>query len=77
MSDRLIDLFAEELEVEVDELNDESSPENVESWDSLAAMRLVCAIEEEFDVRLGTGDIMKMNTIGRAREALKKMGVEI
>ena len=49
----------------------------MESWDSLAAMRLVCAIEEEFDVRLGTGDIMKMNTIGRAREALNKMGVKI
>lgn len=77
MSDRLTELFADELSVEVAELNDDSSPDSVESWDSLAAMRLVAAIETTFSVRLSTKEIMKMRSIGLAREVLKGKNVEI
>lgn len=77
MSDKLIALFAEELEVEPSELDDGSSPDTVESWDSLAAMRLVAAIESEFDIRLSTKEIMKMRTIGIAREVLKSKNVDV
>jgi len=75
--DLLIELFADELDVEETELSDESSPENIEEWDSLAAVRLVAAIETEFDVRLSTGDIMKMRSIGVARKVLQKKGIEV
>jgi acyl carrier protein len=77
VSDRLIDLFAEEFDVGTDLLNDESSPETVEQWDSLAAVRLVAAIEAEFTVRLSTAEIMKMRSIGLARAVLKSKGAEI
>lgn len=77
MSDALIALFAEILEVDPADLNEESAPENVPAWDSLAAMHLVAAIEERFEVRLSTKDIMKMNTIARARAALSEKGVDV
>lgn len=77
MPDRLIDVFSDELELEPDELSDDSSTESVDEWDSLAAMRLISAIEEEFSVRLSTSDIMKMNSIGRARAVLREKGVEV
>lgn len=75
--DLLIQLFAEELDVETSDLSDDSSPENVDNWDSLAAVRLVAAIEAEFDVRLSTTDMMKMRTVGIARKVLKKKGVDV
>jgi acyl carrier protein len=75
MSDALIQLFAEVLHVDPSKLNDESSPENVKQWDSLAAMELVAAIEEKFNVQLSTKEIMKMSTIGRARKALQGKSV--
>ena len=59
------------------ELNEESSPDNLKKWDSLAAMDLVAAIEEKFSVQLSTKEIMKMNTIGRARKTLQGKGVAI
>ena len=68
-------VFAEELGVDPGTLSEESSPETVEQWDSLAAMRLVAAIEEEFGTRLSTGEIMKMRTIGIARAVLADKGV--
>jgi acyl carrier protein len=76
MTDRLINLFAEELEVPASTLSDDSSPDNVEQWDSLAAMNLAAAIEDFFQVSLSTAEIMRMNTIGRARSVLRDKGIE-
>ena len=77
MNDSLAELFAEVLGVDVAKLNDDSSPENVKEWDSLAAMNLVSAIEERFNVQLSTKDILKMSTIGRARENLRRKNVVV
>ncbi len=77
MSDPLLALFAEELDVPFASLDDESSPDTVESWDSLAAMRLVAAIEGEFDVRLSTKEIMKMRSIGIARAVLRDKNIDV
>ena len=77
MADKLIEIFADELMVDPSTLNGDSSPENTENWDSLANMRLVAAIEEGFNVRLSTGDMMKMRTIDIVRTVLKQKGVDI
>jgi acyl carrier protein len=75
MADRLFELFAEGLGVPSDQLSDDSSPDSVEQWDSLAAMTLVALIEDTFSVTLSTRDIMKMRTIGLARSVLTAKGV--
>ena len=77
MSDVLIQLFAEVLRVDPVVLHEDSSPDNVKQWDSLAAMDLVAAIEEKFRIRLSTKEIMKMSSIGRARGTLKGKGVAL
>ena len=77
MSDPLINLFAEVLEVEAASLSDDSSPDTVEQWDSLAAMHLIAAIEEKFECQLSTKEIMKMASIGLARAALKDKGIDV
>lgn len=76
MPDPLIAVFAEVLSKDADELDDSTSPDNTTEWDSLAAMQLVTSIEDTFDVRLKTSDIMKMRSIGIAREVLVSKGVE-
>ena len=77
MNDRLVQLFAEVLEINAAELNDDSSPDNVKQWDSLAAMKLVVAIEEKFNIKLSTKEIIKMSTIGRARKTLQSKKVAL
>lgn len=73
----MVALFADELEVDPTALDEDSSPDTVDTWDSLAAMRLVAAIESEFDVRLSTREIMKMRSIGIARAVLREMNVDV
>lgn len=75
MADRLIALFAEGLRVDASELNEDTSPQNTPQWDSLAAMALVTLIEDSFEVRLSTREIMKMNSVAAARSVLQSKGV--
>jgi len=77
MTDQLIELFSEGLDVPADELNDDSSPDNTESWDSLAAMTMVSLIEDTFEVQLSTREIMKMRTVGMARQVLRAKEVDV
>lgn len=76
MSDRLLEAFSQGLSLPVDDLSDETSPSNTSAWDSLAAMEMVTLIEDAFDVRLKTSEIMKMRSIGLARAVLRGKGVE-
>lgn len=77
MADELIEIFAQALEVDSDGLNDDSAPGNVPQWDSLAAMKLVVAIEDGFDVQLSTKEIMSMSSIGKARQTLQQKNIKI
>lgn len=77
MADKLTQLFADVLEVDASNLNEESCPDTVPEWDSLGAMNLVSEIESQFDVRFSTREIMKMSSIALARESLRAKGVEL
>jgi acyl carrier protein len=75
-ADPLVAVFSEGLDLPPSQLSDETSPENTSQWDSLAAITLVSLIEDEFDVRLSAREIMKMQTIGLARQVLQGKGVD-
>lgn len=77
MTDPLLQLFSDVLDVPVEKLNDNSSPDNTSQWDSLAAMHLVAAIESKYSIRLSTKEIMKMSSIGFARNVLKAKNVAL
>jgi acyl carrier protein len=77
LADQLLQVFSAGLGLPVESLSDGTSPENTPEWDSLAAMELVTLLEDTFGVRLKTGDIMKMRSIGIARTVLGDKGVEV
>jgi acyl carrier protein len=74
-ADRLRDVFSEVLGLPPDRVSDSTSPETTSEWDSLAAMNLVAALEETFGVELSTTEIMRMRSVGIAREVLRAKGV--
>lgn len=73
-ADRLTMLFASVLKLPVEEVHDATSPGNTGAWDSLAAMALVAEIEGVFGVHLTTREIMRMRSVGLARELLRGKG---
>jgi acyl carrier protein len=73
--DRVIRVFSETLCIPPEQLSDTTSPEETPQWDSVAAMKLALAIEDEFDLRLSTREIMAMRSIGIVKKVLRNKGV--
>ena len=77
MSDALVTLFAEILEIDAKDIHDDISPKNTSQWDSLTSMHLIAAIETTFNIHLSTKEITKMDSIGMVRQVLKEKNVTI
>jgi acyl carrier protein len=73
--DRLRGVFRSSLELGDDYDVDGLTYRGIESWDSLAHMSLVAAIEDEFDVMIDTDDVIDMSSFDKARQILAKQGV--
>ncbi len=76
-ADSLLALFAEVLNMPEGALNEETSPDNTPAWDSLRVMELVAALEDTYQVRLSTSEMMRMRTVGLAREILRGKGAKV
>jgi len=61
--------------VEPGDIDDSSSPESVEGWDSMGHLNLVTALEQDFNVSIDIGDVMEMVSVKKIREILSQYGV--
>ena len=55
---RIKNIISAVFEIPADSINDNSSPDSIESWDSLKHMNLVVALEEEFEIELTDDEIL-------------------
>lgn len=74
---RLRAAFAEVLCLPTQQITDEIAYDKTSSWDSVAHLALVAAIDTTFDITMDTDDVIDMSSYGRAREILRKYGVAI
>ncbi len=72
--DRLLRIISIIMEVPIEELNKESSPDNIEKWDSLKHMNLILALEEEFNIAFSDEEIVEMLSVEIIVEILKEKG---
>ena len=61
------DLFA----IPVDRVKAESSPENIEAWDSTQHLNFVLAIEEKFGLQLSPEEMEQMHSVGEAAKLVE------
>ena len=48
------------FEMPIDQIKDDSSPDNIGSWDSLKHINLALALEEEFDIEFTDEEIIEL-----------------
>ena len=48
------------FEIELNKINDNSSPDNIENWDSLRHMMLIDALEDEFDIQFSDDEMTEL-----------------
>ena len=68
---KLKEVISNVLGVSIEEINDDSSPDNIEKWDSLSHINLVMALESEFKVELSPEDAMDMLSVKLIRMILE------
>ncbi len=61
MDATLKELMAEIFEVEESEIDDDFNPESTNNWDSLNNLRLITAIETEFNISFTMDEIQSMS----------------
>ena len=62
--ERVRKLAADVLGEPLERISDDSSPDNIEAWDSLQHLNLILSVEEAFDLQLDPEDIEKATSIG-------------
>lgn len=72
VKDRVIDIVAEQLGVEKEKVNPETSFVNDLGADSLDTVELVMELEEEFDITIPDDAAEKIQTVGQAIEFIEK-----
>lgn len=70
-------VFAEIFEVEISELNEEFSLENVDNWDSITQLSLVSELEEAFDIMMDSDDILNFKSYLEGKNILKKYEITL
>ena len=75
MSKRLYNLVAKVMNAQSSAINDESSPESIESWTSFKGYVLLYERETEFKVKFTIDEAMDVKKIADIKRHLKNHGV--
>jgi acyl carrier protein len=60
------------LKVDIDEINMQTSMDNISNWDSLKQMNLIIALEREFDIELSDDEINELTSVEIILETLEE-----
>lgn len=72
---KLYDLIANVLEVDKERLSDDTTPNDIESWDSFNGLMLVSELEEKFQVSFSIEETYEVRCIKDIRNALIDHGI--
>lgn len=71
----LRELVARVLGIDGEEINDDSSPENISSWDSFNGLMLVLELETNFKVKFSVDDVMDVKNFKDIKGVLKRYNI--
>jgi acyl carrier protein len=67
INSRIEKVMSAVFELPIEGINDDFSPDNYSSWDSLKHMNLVVALEEEFDIEFIDDEIVEMMNLSQIK----------
>ncbi len=74
---KLKQILSKVLGVSETNINDDSSPDNIESWDSFNGLMLVSELENEFKISFTIDEVVNVKTVGDIKKALIKHGAKL
>lgn len=62
--DRLNDVFRDVFDDDTIEVDETTTAEDIDDWDSLEHINLIAAVEKEFDIKFRMGEVSTMKDVG-------------
>ena len=77
MSEKLYNIISKVFSVPISEINDESSPETIESWDSFNWLILIDELESNFNIKFSVSEIIDVKNVKDIKRHLNDHGVDL
>lgn len=75
MPNNLLDIVANVMEVQITDINDESTPETIENWDSFRGLVLFEELEAKFEAKFILNELLNIKKIKDIKNILSVRGV--
>ena len=69
---RCVDIFAEIMEVNPEQINEETNPGNLSQWDSLSHVQLLVGLEKGFSIEINPEEGMDLESFKMIYEFVGK-----
>ena len=77
MTSDIYEIVARVFSIPISQVNEESSPENIESWDSFNGLVLVDELENHFNIKFSISEITDVKTVADIKRHLKNHNVSL
>ena len=75
MEDDVNAIIAKVFSISESQVNDQSGPENIESWDSFNGLILVDELENHFNIKFSISEITDVKTVADIKRHLKNHNI--
>ena len=77
MSEKLYGIIAKVMDISIDEINDNSSPETIPSWDSFNSYILLDELESEFKTEFTIDEVTETKNVSDIKKHLNAHGINL
>ena len=77
MTIKLYTIFSNVMSIPISKINDNSGPENIETWDSFNGLVLVDELESKLHVKFTLDEVLDVKTVTDIKRHLKNHGVTL
>lgn len=73
IDERIKEVMSAVFEVDADSINEDSSQNTIDNWESIKTLDLVVSLEEEFDVTIPIEEVGNMTSFKNVRSLINKL----
>ena len=77
MEEKLKTVISNVFGLTSDKIDESTTMESIEQWDSLKHLELIMAIEEKFGIVFETEEILEITSFTRIKDILRNKGLDI
>ena len=77
MTDKVFTIVSKVFSIPESEINDQSGPENIDSWDSFNGLILVDELENNFNIKFTLSEVTDVKTVSDIKRHLKNHNVDL